>query len=279
MKTGVSTHAYTIVEVMIVLVVTGALLISTLTLISGQQRKTEFTQAVREVESQIQDIINDVATGFYPDTNNFTCNATASTGPSFTGGDKGQGTNQGCIYLGRVLHFGVGNSSNSFNIYTVAGRRQTTGAGGQAKEAETLAQTYPIVVSATTDNQTLRFGLSTTTMKYVNSGITTNIGAVAFISSLAAYNPGTSNLVSGSQKVELFPVVTTPPPSQPNQSEATIVSAVTSYLISLNPVKNPDGGVIICFKSGGTDQYGQITIGSNERQLTTKMTIGSGGCP
>lgn len=68
-------QGYTIIETIIFLAVTGAVFASTITIVSGQQARTEFTQAVRDVQTRIQDISNDVTTGFYHNPGTLRCNA------------------------------------------------------------------------------------------------------------------------------------------------------------------------------------------------------------
>ncbi len=60
--------------------------------INGQTQRTEFSQAVRELELRIQDIANDAATGFGP-SNGVAC-TTLLGEPNFSGPSPGQGANQ-----------------------------------------------------------------------------------------------------------------------------------------------------------------------------------------
>ena len=102
---------FTIIETLIVLTVSGALFVSATYFLSGDQDRTEFTQSIQAVQSQIQQVINEVESGSYANTNNFTCSGTAS-GPSLTtSGTDAQGSNTGCIFLGKVIQFGVANTS------------------------------------------------------------------------------------------------------------------------------------------------------------------------
>jgi type II secretory pathway pseudopilin PulG len=274
MKQGQTAQGYTIVEVIIVMAVTAALLISALALISGQQAKTEFVQSINDINSQIQDVMNDVATGFYPSANSFTCTVGAS-GPNLTQVARGQGTNVGCTFLGKVLHFGVqGSNGADYKAYTVVGLRQSAG-----KEATSFTEAKPTIIDpdtfpASTNSQTLKSGLKVVAMKYANAGVSTNTGAVAFMGSLASYGANSTNLVSGSLSVSLIPLTFTPEPTNPpNLDSATVITNVNSLGTGVSYVTNPDNGVIICFQSGGTDQYGVITIGGSGRTLTTDLKI------
>lgn len=265
MNGGKQPQGYTIVEVMIFLAISGALFASASGLLSGQQRKTEFAQAIREIESQLQDTINDVATGYYTNTNNFTCAA----GPSITSGINEQGANKECIFLGRAIQFGVqGTDPEGFNIYTVVGNRQASG-----KEVKDYDEAKPTAIApgATTspgvpsaiDNKALQSGLKVAKMS-IGGG--PPIGAVGFFSSLAAYDATGNNLLSGAQTVDLIAMKDS---SLGQTSPASVdeINRRARYGV------NPAGGVIICFKSAGTEQFGIITIGSGSRQLTTKLEI------
>lgn len=274
-RAGSQSKGYTIVEMMIFLAVSAALFASAIALISGQQGRTEFSQAVYEVESQIQDIINDVATGYYTNTDNFTCNAPAVSGPPTTPSPASgqQGENISCVFVGRVIQFGVaGTDYKGFNVYTVVGRRQY---GNPPREVVDFATAEPIIMNASIngDKKSLQNGLTIHSVKY--SGFST--GAFGFVGSFGQPDPAApSKLLSGDQVVNLLPLrnmglnAPAPAPAVPN---GTLLSSVANF-----SDLNPAGGVALCFNSGGTDQHAIITIGSNGRQLSTKTQIDTGSC-
>jgi type II secretory pathway pseudopilin PulG len=274
---GLHTQAYTIIEVLIVLAVTGALLVSAIVLVGGQSRKTEFSQAIHDIESQISDTINDVTTGFYPTADNFSCSSTGS-GPSLSSVDAEQGTNEDCIFVGKVMQFGVaGSDGENYNIYSVAGQRQSGN-----KEAQSLDETQPTAIAPTssspvdfpnvTENKSLQYGLTASKMYYLNSNTLTNIGAVGFFSTFAGYD-SQNNLTSGTPTVNLIPIPNT------NLNDTAITTAERINALTDAALKNPSGGVIVCFQSGGTNEHGLLTLGSVNRQLTTKLEILAGTCP
>ncbi|HSX44369.1 MAG TPA: hypothetical protein VLE69_03715, partial [Candidatus Saccharimonadales bacterium] len=85
---------FTIVETMIVLAVTGFMFFSAMLFISGQQAKTEFTQAAHETEAKINDVLNDVSTGVYNNKGDFRCDyigGSPGNGIIITPGAKAQG--------------------------------------------------------------------------------------------------------------------------------------------------------------------------------------------
>jgi type II secretory pathway pseudopilin PulG len=270
---------FTIIEVLIVLAVTGALFVSAAILIAGRQQQTEFNQGIRQVQAQIQQVINEVAIGHYPNQNNFQCTAGAS-GPVITAGSgTEQGANSGCIFLGKAMQFGITNTSpERFVVFSVAGLQRTPA----GKEVTTLAEALPKAVAPNSSQnlpdasvtQQLQGGLTTYRMWYNSGGIDRNIGVVAFVSSLAKYSSG--NIVSGSQQVNVVPVDDNQVDSALDRTPIDGADAINASLAT-SP-NNPAGGmaVFLCFASGGTNQSGLITIGNTTgRQLSVTLDIKS----
>jgi type II secretory pathway pseudopilin PulG len=153
------TGGYTIIEVMIVLVVSATLFIVAVTDYNRQNRRTEFTQAIRELELTVQDVLNDVSTGYYPNSNNIVCNPSAS-GPVITSGSRGHGTNQGCIFVGRALDLPSAAGDSTFEIYTIAGL-QNDAAGNPVRDVD-AAQNRAISVAASVESRTIPASITIT---------------------------------------------------------------------------------------------------------------------
>jgi len=260
-------RGFTVVETLIVLAVMGALFVSAVLLVSGRVSHVEFSQAMNDTQSIIQQTVSQVGAGYYANTGNFTCNGTSGT-LNIAGGVNQQGSNTGCVFIGKVMQFAVKDTDpEEYETYTIAGLQS----GTDLASAKPLAiarglttnnsGTFP---SGTSVTGRLHNGLSVAWMKY--NGI--NVGAVGFISGLGQYN-GTQ-LLSGAQQVSLVPVTGT---SLKNTTKST-VDAINTNLAS-SPV-SPSGGVQICFASGGTQQSGLVTIGSNGRELAVTLQIKDG---
>ena len=270
LKQGVDA-GFTIVEVLAVLAVSGAILLSAILLVNGRQSQTQFTTAINNEKTQIQQTINDVINGYYPNNSNFSCsNGVVSSG------SNNQGTNSGCIFLGKVLQFAPSPSVSpqNFEIYTIYGQQTSSGqevSSYQLANAQVLTQSN---LSGSLEN-----GLTVTAMSYCDNGGTCshNIGALAFLSSLASYSGG--SLVSGAQQLNLIPV----PDVQLNQTIATATTNINSDLAGTATNNNnwadkftgssAPNSVQICFTSGTTVKSGLITISSGAGQLTTALSI------
>jgi len=262
-------RGFTIVETLIVLAVTGLMFLLAVVAINGKQNQAEFNQAINDIRSQVQQEIDQVAAGDYPNTNNFTCNGTLGTLKILPGTNK-QGSNDGCVYLGKVLQFGVhgnGASPQQYISYTIAGLQDNNGSLTAAKPTA-IAPGITTNVGGSFPNASvtniLHNGL--TVVKMTSGG--NNIGAVAFISNLGQYSGG--SLLSGSQQISLIPVTG----SYWDKTSRETVDAINKNLAT--STQNPSGGVQICFASGGTQQSGLMTIGSGGRNLSVTVEIKDG---
>lgn len=274
-------QGFTIVEVMIVLAVTGALFASAAAMIAGRQNRTQFTLAINNVESQIQQAVSDVGSGFYPSTNSINCSLNAATGaPQFSVGTNKQGANAPCTFMGKAVQFGVKDTDpEQFAVYALAGLRQKT----DGSDVQTIAEANPKVMTLNNSDPTglpttiltLQNGLQTGKMTYTHAGITKDIVAVAFVSDLTQNSNG---LVSGAQNVNVYPIVSPIGQTTPT-TPADTASAINAQLKTSQV--NPDGGVNICFLSNTTDQAGIVTIGgANQRPNAVTLTIRSSRtCP
>ncbi len=294
--------AYTIVEVMIFLVVTAALLISALGLVSNQQAKTHFTQGVQELDAQIHATINETASGFYPNQSNFDCDV-QSTGqpvltPNNTNGTK-QGQNSECTFLGKVLQFGLNDARctttnavecTKYATQTVYGRRQDTdkslvqtlwdpdGSGTGLVGAQPRLAVGAVDLS---DKHDIPENLRVYDMYQVQGGHSTTIGSVGFFYPLATYNNGSSDPLSGAKDVNLLGI----PGSSLGQAADPDLATSVSSIESGGAIASPDAVVICLADVGSLVRRAAIVIGGQGRQLTTDVTynatsgVPGRGCP
>jgi prepilin-type N-terminal cleavage/methylation domain-containing protein len=135
---------FTLLEVMITMAVSSMMLISAIVLFNGQQRKTQFAQSARDLQLTIQGVANDTSTGYFPNSS-YTCTP-SPTGPHLSAlTATQQGANQGCVFLGKAIHF----KDTTMDIYPVIGNR-TDASGSTA----TFQTSLPVVVSELVDTKT-----------------------------------------------------------------------------------------------------------------------------
>lgn len=262
-----SSGGFTIIETLIVLAVSGLLLVSAVTLVAGQQRKVEFSQAAMDIKSSIEQVISDVGAGFYANPGTFSCSVAGGNVSISAAAGTQQGSNNGCIFMGKAIQFGVqGTDPQQYVIHTVAGLQDNTG---------TLLSAKPVAVDldSARDRRELRNGLRAVSMTYEEAGISRDIGAVAFVSSLGSRD-SSDQLVSGNQQVMVVPVDNTG--KVPDTTVAGAVSGINSQLRNAKP--NPASGVRLCLTSGG-GRSALITIGKDGSSLAVRLDYkNSGDC-
>jgi len=141
---------FTIAETMIVLAVTGLLFASTALLVVGRQNKVEFQTAVNDFQQQLQQIINETSSGYFPNGGGFSCNASSVNHVvTFSSAGSAQGTNSGCIFLGKVIQFGLGTTSpenSQIAVFPVVGAQYYNDPfSGATAPVATLGQAIPRV--------------------------------------------------------------------------------------------------------------------------------------
>ncbi|HSW99822.1 MAG TPA: prepilin-type N-terminal cleavage/methylation domain-containing protein [Patescibacteria group bacterium] len=280
-----SKYGFTIVEVMIVLAVSGGLFIAAAILISGKQNQAGFNSAIQQIQVQIQQTINDVSSGYFPNSSNFQCTAPNGGPLSLTGvGSNAQGTNVGCVFAGKAVQFQVqGTDPERFAVLTIAAAQRDV----SGQEITSLATATPKVVAPgvgspsgypdLTTTSVLQNGLATLPamssghprMWYNNGAADVAIGAVAFVPSFATYNAG-GDLKSGSQQLSVYPVAGT----SLGLTKPAAVDVINSNLASSTP--DPSNGVSICFASGGTKESGLVVIGGAGHPLAVTLKIMDG---
>jgi type II secretory pathway pseudopilin PulG len=253
MKSGLKSRGFTIVEVLIFLAVSSALMVSAFALISGSQNKASFTQSINDVQQQMDSVINNVANGYYADSASFQectvdVNGTLIFSNSPTAVTKG--TSSQCIFLGRFIAFTDG--SDEYTVYNVAGRRQISG-----KDVTKMEDANPKIIPDSQQTYKLKNGL---TFKGTPN-------AFGFFNGLGKSSGVSDQLNSGYQQASFY-----------GFSYINGQPLPTDFATGFNSDKNPPAGYGLCFNSGTTNQSGVITIGGNGRTATSSLEIRGTQC-
>lgn len=197
MKGGSRPLGYTIIEVMIVLAVSGVMFLIAANFISGKQAKTAFAEGSNEFVSQIQTTIADVIDGQYPDDASLGCSA-GGVSVAFNASGT-QGSNAPCVFLGKFMHFNVGGVASSYEIFSLAAARNQTVLANAA-----ITPITPIHGAPTdfTQLRTIPQTLQVKSMQVIDAvGGSHNTWGIGFVQSLGSITGGAFN--SGSQTVNL----------------------------------------------------------------------------
>ncbi len=272
-------QGFTIIEVLIVLAVSGLLLTAALVTINGKQRVTSFNQSIRNLQTELQQIVNDVGSGYYPNNGTISCaNGGPGGGVKLTSGAASQGTNVDCIFLGKVLQFAVGsNDPEIYNVYTLAGLRGNIVSPSldlKSAKARVIAKGTAATDTGIPDafeSKRLLYGLTVSHMYYSNAAgaKVADIAAVGFTMNINSLGDA-----DGSQHVDIVAV----PNTTLHVDKSNGVQQINDSVASIDKTKigttiDPPGGVQICVNSGGTEQSALISLGGSDRQGTVDVQV------
>lgn len=254
---------FTIVETMIVMAVTGIMFISVVLLINGKQQRAQFQFAVKDVQTQIRQIITETTAG-YNQLGNNTCSSFGGKPKLATGTTDTLGTNASCVFLGKTIIFSQ--DKESFLVAPVIGLRQPITTDFQGVFAADLNSSKPILSTDTIASQKmLQFGLTPVAM-YVGDDLAQKVGSVSFV-----LTPGVKDISPGSQGTtsqNLNIVAVTSGSSLANSIDAersAVETAMQNGTVSARDYINSTDdkvSVSICFNSGTTNQSLLLTIGN-----------------
>lgn len=293
MKPALERHAgYTIIEVMIFLIISAALLLGALSLFNGRIQRTQFTQSVNELATRITSTANEVSTGTYPQKPNFVCDASSGTPSLSLSADQTtdtQGTKSGCIFVGKVMNPAVSagtctvaNSSGCIGaeVYTAIGRRLVSGATVSTQLTGPNGAN-PILAASNggvdlTSSFTYGYGTHVTRIGYKddNSNVINNISAFGLFQTFGGSYTNSGSLNSGAQNVQLAYVQSAIAPVTPT-TKAAVATAVLQQRIT--PLAS-NQSIIICLQSGANNQVASIILGGGNSGYSSKVTIGDPLC-
>lgn len=252
MKGGKTPLGYTIIEVMIVLAVSGIMFLIAANFINGKQAKTAFTQGTNETASQIQNVIEQVSNGKYSDIP-LNCSFDGTT-TTVTGGAQSQGTNPTCTFLGKLLRFSSVNK-HTYKLLSLAAGRVDASNGNPS-----FTSVDPVVITDLTNSQNIAQQLDVDGVSVTDQGGTTHNNYYNFGFSQGLGTSSGGSFQSGAQTLSLvYSPVNLSNPSTPDTS----VNGNLAYAKA----------VTVCLTDG--TRYAKILIGSpnNDSQLSVRRTV------
>ena len=162
---GKNPFGFTIIEVMIVLASTGALLLIAFSIINGEVRSTAKINSIKSFQIGLQNFANSVTSGRYTFAYDTMCTANTpdamglyspsiqiSTTPST------QGASDNCQFLGKLMALpSISSNDQSLDIFPVAGT-QCKNAAQPCDYPKDLASSNPRVVNVPSDISSLQLG-------------------------------------------------------------------------------------------------------------------------
>lgn len=258
---------YTIVEVLIVLSVSGALFISVVAMFSGRIAAGQFRQALSTYETEIQDVISDTANGYY-DSEDISCTVNGGGNYVISAGASAPGTNRGCVFAGKIL-IPVSSAGlvESTVVTTLVGKQfRSGGTVATSTIAESEPRVLPPSVGAKQVDITNTHGWSMRIERIRSlSGGNANLDAFGFLSPVTGgVQEVTTTSSSGVVLYGHFGTV----------GAASRIAIANQISNNTNFVPLPDG-LVICFSdAGSTERRAAMRIGENRSQTGIITTVG-----
>lgn len=245
---------------------------------SSRQDRVQFTQGVRDLDSKINDVMNDVSTGYFPDAD-FDCNVNAIGVTPVPGSGK-QGQRKNCVYMGKII--GVNNdgagSGNSLKIFTIVGR-----ALSDNSPVKNLADADPVAVAPITgtntpditEQYTTKWGLEITKIIRPGSAPAQEPGAFGFFTRL-----NSNGSQSSSTKTVDHVFVRNTDVDDSNDEFINKIAAENSQATPWSFI-NPEEGLLLCIGSVSSDDTAAIMVGGTSGSKPagpgkTIVTFGAG---
>lgn len=258
-KTGAG---YTLVETMIVLAISGLLAVSAFALVGGQRAKSEFTQAVRDFESKLVDVANDVAKGYFPNKGtNQQCIAGA-LGINFVPATENQGESEDCVFAGKVLAFNPAGNERRFQVLTLASRRVARD-NKEIVDISQLSNNDLRFVPNLDDPLPLLYGLRVKSVLADGNPI----GSFAFITSFAGKSDTGS--LTGAPDTDLKWLFSS---SLGEDPFGTLQSTTSRNPTNYRTVTTANA-IEICVEHGASGRTARIILGRSGRQLSTTTEV------
>ena len=268
MKRHLATSGYTILEALVVIVITGFLMVTAVTIMDGRQSQIRFEQAVRGYDAQLRSVVNDISTGYFPDTE-FQCEYTGGD-IVITAGSNQQGTRSDCAFLGKFIEVrnpGSGDLyQDGFDIKTMVGHRRATSLENSALKA---IATTDVDLTQGYEN---RWGMEVVGVVFSDGATTTPVNYFGYLTSLtpAADSDG-PRPVSGNTLVGAF------------YGDHTVAAIDVTSESTRPKALSQDEAIYVCLSMPDSSRKAVIVIGADRGQLTTSVDQDAAGkyteCP
>lgn len=254
---------YTILEAMIFLAVSALLFVSAVTAIGGNQEQVQYAQAVRDFETQMKDVINDVTNGYYPEYEQGKCLVAVGSGNLVIDTGSGSpGTSESCMNIGKNVMFNL--EDENFGVGTIVGAAPEL---GSAPNLSLSVLTPTLAYQEAGQNQ-----IDLTTYKPIRYGAqVTKIGSedfpdneyssLNFVSDFTTSGVSSGSRVDGVLTVSVYGIIGTLGSNVDiGDYKDDIETLATNASDSSEVTMNPTGGFYVCLAMPD-DRLARVLVG------------------
>lgn len=251
-------RGFTVLEVLIFIAVSALIFVTAMAAISGRQNQVQYSQGTRDLETKIRDVINDVTSGYFPTNDTVGCVIGVDDAVQIVSSfdDTQLGTNDDCIYIGKVIQFVPDGQREKIRVYVMAGRRYID--NEDVEPVTTVAEAKPKLVylpddsnlESTYEEYTLLYGMRVTRVIQPTDSGPVEYGAVAVINSFGG------SLTSESQTVQVGGIAGTALGSELGNARndaLNIINRLTDDDAFVDDEgyfdKNTNNGIVVCLEN------------------------------
>lgn len=270
-------HGFTIIEISVVLAVTGLMIVYALAYVLNKPANARFHTSIGDFQTSVEQIINQTTNGQYINNSNYSCTPGSASHPTIsTLSSANQGTNYGCVFLGKIIQFNPNSGTASptqYIVYPVVGNQYYSGS-----ITDTIAHSYPYLVSNDSQTTTIESGLKVVSVYALNSTgtkiSTTAIGVLAGDASGNLLTTSGSDLNSGPEPSSLY--FDNKSSFNPGISTSTLSGDVSDTSTSANTDFQYASQVTICIAN--STKSASLQIGENGGLNDTLRVWGNTTC-
>jgi hypothetical protein len=274
---------YTILEVMIFLIISTALIATATVAVGGSNAHTQFNQGMRDVNSKIQDWIGNVVNGFPGDNQqSYSCAAPGNSRPTVSVGAGS--TSPDCIFVGKAIQFTDSSSAPTpdqptrLYAYSVFGARMFKDSSGNSTLSDNLYDSNPIAATGQfssgqdlTEAYTMTGGLK---ILSINSTSSAGSGHSHLIGFFSSFNTEQNTTQNGSESLNTFAFPIDDNQIPANNAGGSSIAHCLELASSSSACRLPALGdpnkwpptlqtVQICFGNDNNSDTAVLTISSN----------------
>jgi Tfp pilus assembly protein PilE len=282
-------RGYTVFEVMVVLAVTSVIFFTATLVFSDRQSRTQFNQAMYDLQSRFQAYANQVSTGTFPGTTLYDCEIANSGNPEYNRpilrvGGGAQSTDQDCLYLGKAIQVIRGATDSRLYIHNIFGLRTIYGSDCSADTGfpvTNLLQTCPSPGVHPSRNfyrlmetYNVLDGFRILSSKYAPTNL--EAGLLQFYTSFQSGTASSQGMTAYTVEGNFSAYPPGPPGDRVNPTFLQCLELLNNPTPNCaNPKPIGFNGWKLCVQEDGANRKAELTVLGTSTGITTKLNLAS----
>ena len=273
-------RGYTIIEVLLVLGISGLLFASATTIFTSGRLNTEFSQSIYDIQSKIKQYAVQISTGNFLENTQYKCSRDGTSGrPILSLSASSSSSNEDCIYLGKAFLPVIG--TGDIYVYDVLGLRNIYNGGvDTGVYSKTTAQAMAEPVGLRNADNTFAYKF---TNKYTLANnlkilsATTNGGAAGILKIYSTFenNNTSSRSITAYSNTYTYTAGDEQPDSVVRESNSRVRDCIEEATACTTPLALEVNGWQMCMQASDNTHKAILTVKPSANGLVSKITVTS----